>query len=302
MEMSYSKNPYLPCVRRDAADLVRKGWGVRKVARYVGVSPGTITKWVRKSKQYGHHPIPTLSSRPRHHPKELSSELVWKIFHKRLAIKRSAEVVHQELVNEGVCVSLASVKRTLDRTGLLKKRSPWKRYHPPIGRPNAETQGDLVQIDTIHLLTPEGHRVYVYTLLDVYSRWAYAWAYAHANTRTTLRFIQKAQGLASFQFKTVQSDNGGENRGDFHRHLVEKGIAHYFIPKSSPNWDGAVERAHGVIDQEYYLNPRHAWKTLEEYLHFYNFERIHLGKYLNGMIPVEKLNYYLSTVSPLKVN
>ncbi|MBE7498980.1 MAG: helix-turn-helix domain-containing protein [Verrucomicrobiales bacterium] len=89
MKMSYTLNPYLPRVRRDAADLVRRGWGVRKVARYVGVSPGTITKWVRKAVRYGYHPIPTLSSRPRHHPKQLSDELVWKIFHKRLLIKRS---------------------------------------------------------------------------------------------------------------------------------------------------------------------------------------------------------------------
>ena len=31
--MSYTKNPYLPRVRRDAADLVRRGWGVRKTVR-----------------------------------------------------------------------------------------------------------------------------------------------------------------------------------------------------------------------------------------------------------------------------
>jgi len=56
------------------------------------------------------------------------------------------------------------------------------------------------------------------------------------------------------------------------------------------------------IYQEYYLNPRKTWKLLEEYLHFYNYERIPLGKYLNGMISIEKLNYYLSTVSSLKIN
>lgn len=109
--MSYTKNPYLPKVRRDAADLVRRGWGVRQVARYIGVSPGTITKWVKKAKKYGYHSIPTLSSKPRHHPKQLSGELVWKIYHKRIAIKRSAEVVHQELINEGISVSLSSVKK-----------------------------------------------------------------------------------------------------------------------------------------------------------------------------------------------
>jgi transposase len=99
MKMSYTKNPHMPKVRQDTARLVYRGWGVRKVARYVGVSPGTVTKWVKKAKVYGYHPIPTLSSKPKHHPKQLSDELVWKIFHKRLLIKRSAEVVQQELIN-----------------------------------------------------------------------------------------------------------------------------------------------------------------------------------------------------------
>ena len=101
--------------------------------------------------------------------------------------------------------------------------------------------------------------------------------------------------------KTVD-DNGSENRGQFHQYLGQRGIAHYFIPKSSPTWDGAVERAHGVIDQEFYLNPTRPWKTLEEYLRFYNYERIHLGKYLNGLTPQEKWLEWLSAVSPLKVN
>ena len=114
--------------------------------------------------------------------------------------------------------------------------------------------------------------------------------------------FEEAEKVFPFKILGVQNDNGSENRGVFHQYLGKRGIAHYFIPKSSPNWDGAVERAHGVIDQEYYLNPTRPWKTLEEYLHWYNYERIHLGKYLNGMIPIEKVEQYLSTVSPLEVN
>ncbi|MDD5589808.1 MAG: leucine zipper domain-containing protein [Candidatus Portnoybacteria bacterium] len=112
--MPYSKNPYLPRVRRDAADLVHRGWGTRQVTRFIGVSPGTISKWVAKAKIYGHIPIPTLSSRPKHHPKQISEKLVEKIISKRTVIKRSAEVVHRELINEGVRISLSSVKRTLN--------------------------------------------------------------------------------------------------------------------------------------------------------------------------------------------
>ncbi len=127
--MAYTKNPNMPRVRRDAAAMVGKKYTVSQVARRYGVGTSTISKWVRKAAKIGLHPIPTKSSRPKHHPKQLSDELMWRIYHKRLVTKRCAEVIHQELVNEGVRVSLSTVKRVLDRMGLTKKRSPWKRYH-----------------------------------------------------------------------------------------------------------------------------------------------------------------------------
>lgn len=289
MHMSYTKNPYLPRVRRDAADLVRRGWGVRKVARYIGVSPGTITKWVRKAKQYGYRAIPTLSSRPKAHPKQLSNELVWKIFHKRLAIKRSAEVVQQELVNEGVAVSLSSVKRTLDRLGLLKKRSPWKRYHPPMIRPNVEKQGDLVEVDTLHLLTPEGRRVYVFTLLDVYSRWAYVRAYERATTKTALTFVHRAQQRASFRFTVIQSDHGSEFAQWFSDHI--KSI-HRHSRVRRPNDNAHLERFNRTIQEECLDRIPKTVKDLNaainNYLPYYNEKRLHFG--LKLQTPLQALS------------
>ena len=278
MTMTYTKNPYLPRVRRDAANLVHKGWGVRKVARYVGVSPGTISKWVKKAKKFGLRPIPTLSSRPKSHPKQLSNELVWKIYHRRILIKRSAEVVHQELINEGVLVSLSSVKRTLDRMGLLKKRSPWKRYHPPFQRPDVEKQGDLVQVDTIHLLTPEGKRVYVFTLLDVFSRWAYAHAYKQANTKTALRFVQTAQRFASFRFKTLQSDHGSEWSQWFTDHVFS---THRHSRVRRPNDNAHLERFNRTVQEEGLggvpRTVRDLNSTLKKYMSYYNEKRLHFG-------------------------
>ena len=286
--MAYTKNPYLPRVRRDAADLVRRGWGVRKVARYVGVSPGTISKWFKKSQAIGYYPIPTLSSRPKYHPKQLSKELVWKIYHKRILTKRSAEVVHQELINDGVFVSLSSVKRTLDRMGLLKKRSPWKRYHAPMLRPNVLQQGDLVQVDTVHLLTPEGHRVYVFTLLDVFSRWAYARAYPHANTGTALRFVQKAQRLASFRFKTLQSDHGSEFSQWFTDRIFS---VHRHSRVRRPNDNAHLERFNRTIQEECLDNvPRNVKDlniALKKYIPHYNGKRLHFG--LNLRTPLQAL-------------
>jgi transposase InsO family protein len=93
--MAYTTNPRAPKVRRDAAQLVlQKGIGVRTVARKFGVSPGTITKWVKKAKKVGIHPILTRSSRPRHSPKRLSDEVRDKVGKKRIELGRSIEVIH----------------------------------------------------------------------------------------------------------------------------------------------------------------------------------------------------------------
>lgn len=53
-----------------------------------------------------------------------------------------------------------------------------------------------------------------------------------------------------------------------------------------------VERVHKTIDDEYYLNPYRVWKTPYEWLHYYNYERIHLT--LDGLTPKE---YYKKCVT-----
>lgn len=285
--MSYTKNPYLPRVRRDAADLVRRGWGVRRVARYLGVSPGTISKWVKKARIYGYKPIPTLSSRPHTHPKQLTKEVIAKIVLMRQTIKRSAEVIHQELINEGLPTSLSSVKRTLDRLNLLKKRSPWKRYHAPMLRPDVEKPGDLVQIDTLHLLNPEGKRVYVFTILDVYSRWAYARAYQSANTRTALRFVKQAEKIAPFAFRVIQSDHGSEFSRNFSEHVCS---VHRHSRVRRPNDNAHLERFNRTVQEEcldkiprtiYELN-----KALKRYIPYYNEKRLHFGLKLQAPVQI----------------
>lgn len=276
--MSYTINPSIPKVRRDAANLVYKGWGVRKVALRYGVSPGTITKWVKKAKVYGYHPIPTLSSRPKHHPRELQNDLVWKIFQQRIKNRRCSEVVHQELLNQGITVSLSSVKRTLDRGGLLKKRSPWKRYHPHQDRPYPLKSGDLVETDTIHRMITLKKRLYVFTLIDVYSRWVYAKAYERMSSATGVAFIQEAQRNASFHFEMIQSDHGPE----FGKWFVERiQKRHRYTRIGKPNDNSHIERFNRTLQEECLDKLPNDVETINcalvEYLRYYNEERLHLG-------------------------
>jgi len=184
----------------------------------------------------------------------------------------------------GIDISTTAIYKLYKKKGLIRKpqkKLPW--YAPlkdPI-IPNAP--GDVVQMDAKYIWE-DNRRKYQRTFIDIYTGIQFATVTSTMTAEDTVNAFLEAEKYFPFKILGIQTDNGSENRGDFHQHLGQKGIAHYFIPKSSPNWDGAVERAHGVIDQEYYLNPTRPWKTLTEYLQFYNYERIHLGKYLNGMI------------------
>ena len=268
----------MPRIRREAAQLVYKGWSTRKVARHFGFNQSTIVRWVEKSKNYGHHPIPTLSSKPKHHPNQLSNEIVWKIFQQRIKNRRCAEVVHQELINQGVVTSLSSVKRTLDRNGLLKKRSPWKRYHPHVDRPYPLKAGDLIEIDTIHLMISEKKRIYVFTLIDVYSRWVYAKCYPKMGSKICLNFVREAQKKALFKFEMLQSDHGPE----FGKLFVD-GIKkdHRFTRIGKPNDNSHIERFNRTLQEECLDKlPVDVFKInceLKKYLRYYNHERLHMG-------------------------
>ena len=277
--MPYTTNPNMPQIRKEAAQLlVRKKWSTRKVARHFGFNQSTIVRWFKKSKTYGYHPIPTMSSRPRHHPRELGDKMVWKIFQQRIKTKRCAEVVHQELLNQGVKVSLSSVKRTLDRMGLLKKRSIYKRFHPHQDRPQALNPGDLVEIDTIHLMIDEKRRIYIYVLIDVYSRWVYAKAYRKIGGRPSLNFIREAEKHAPFVFGMLQSDHGPEF-GDWFVEQVKK--SHRYTRIGKPNDNSHVERFNRTLQEECIDRiPRNIYalnKALKKYLEYYNNERLHMG-------------------------
>lgn len=288
--MSYTKNPYMPKVRQEAALLVYQGWSTRKVGRHFGVGSSTISKWVKKDRDYGARPIPTGSSRPHHHPKELLREVVDVIIVQRMKRRRCAEVIHKELLQQGIAVSISSVKRTLKRHYLLRTRSPWKRWHQSDPRPSIENPGDLVQIDTIHIVPKFGQRFYVYALLDVCSRWAYAEASLRINTHHTLAFVRRAQQHAPFTFHMVQSDHGPE----FSQNFTERiGVAHRHSRVRKPNDNAHIERFIRTLQEECFNKqppfPAAYQRALNRYLPYYNGERLHLGLNLQTPLSASKL-------------
>jgi len=286
MEMAYTTNENLPRVRAQAVRMVRAGSSTREVARYFGYSQSCIVKWCKKAGVVVGARIETKSCRPKTHPHSLSKEKVAAIIKARMDHNRCSEVVHEYLKRDGVTVSLSSVKRVLKRYQLLKDRTKWKhrRKYPP--RPEAEKPWDLVQFDTVHL-GPPGTRSYVYTALDVYSRYGFAMTSEKANCRMSIKFFN--QVMRKFPVRTVQTDNGSEFARAFTDAVTRAGAQHRHIHPRSPNENGHLERFNRTLQEE---APRLGFglsaQGIAQFLIHYNEKRLHMG--LKYKTPLEALN------------
>lgn len=275
----YTTNPSMPRLRARAVLMVRSGKSVSEVARYFGYSKGAVSKWCKKVPAGGAFLIPTQSSKPPRQSHEIKQGIIDRIVNLRIKLRgRCGQVIHEHLKLEGITVGLRSIQRILDRHSLLKKHSPWKRLHLSGERPKVLNPGDLVQVDTIHLEVAPLKKIYVYTLIDVYSRWTYAEATDKINTRLSIQFLKRAQAHAPFKFTCIQSDHGSE----FSKHFTERiKILHRHSRVRRPNDNAHLERFNRTLQDECIrysrLNVKILKRDIPPYLKYYNHERLHLG-------------------------
>lgn len=180
------------------------------------------------------------------------------------------------------------IYRYYQRRNLIRKpqrRLPW--YKPIKHRLKVTRPGVGVQIDAKYVYDNKGRRRYLFSVLDVYTEKYHFNIFPTKESKNAIIAHKKAEKYFGFKIVSIQSDNGSEFRGSYHNWLTGRNINHYFIPKSSPNWNPHVERIHKTIDDEFYQNPWRIWNTPYQWLEYYNFQRIHLS--LNGLTPQEKL-------------
>lgn len=290
--MAYTQNPNMPKVRMEAVRLVKyRGWSMRKVALRYGVDVSTVSRWCKHPLGNGWARIPTASSAPKNHPNALDEKIIKAIIEQRTGRRRCGQVIHQELLRKSIKTSLSSVQRTLERLHLLKKRSPWKRPHDWTPRPEPAFAGAILEIDTVHIIAPDGRRIYVYTLIDLFSRWAYAEMADRISATKSALFVLRAQKKASFKFQMIQSDHGSEFSIRFSHSLKSRTINHRHSRVRQKDDQAHIERFNRTIQEECLDRTAHTIldfkKALKEYLPYYNNERLHMG--INYQTPMEVL-------------
>ena len=240
--------------------------------------------------------VSSSSAAPRS-PHTLSDDLVQLVLDVRDQLKRCAEVIWH-YINSVLCIkiSLSSVRRILKQNGKMRKPKNHKnRRYKGIPRPKILSPGDLVEIDTIHLFNPiSKQKRYIYTVIDLYTRLAYARVYKELKPINSLNTILEAEQYFGFKFKMVQSDNGLEFARYFETRLESRGIKIRHTRLGRPNDNAHIERFNRTIQEEctgnYYLESEPLKKMDDKilsYIDFYNYHRIHLG--ISYRTPAEML-------------
>lgn len=209
---------------------------------------------------------------------------------------------HQRLLRLDAHCRDQNIELTENHIRLLERFDPeFRERHI-----QADYSGQLVAIDTFMVGTLKGiGKIYLQTVVDCHSRQAWGHLYTSKIPITAVHVLND-RVLPFFEshnarIETILSDNGREYCGRPDKHPFElflqiEEIEHRTTPVRRPQSNGIVERLHRtLLDEHFRIQGRTKfYECLEEmqtdfdtYLNFYNKERPHQGRNMNGRTPYQ---------------
>ena len=230
-------------------------------ARHFGIGRMTLYRWIRRFKQYGVTGLNENSRKPKRLRQPTTSwDTVIRIVQLRKQYPAwSKYKLRALLVREGILVSVSTVGRVLKRRGLIDKKVSKKRrkaaLHPKARFPRGlriSEAGDMIQMDTRHIMLPGGKRFYQFTAIDVLGKRKVMRVYSSESSRNGAKFLEECLRGFPFPIKAVQTDNGSTFLKEFDKACQAKGIPHYFIYPRTPKQNTYVEISQGADKREFY--------------------------------------------------
>lgn len=135
--------------------------------------------------------------------------------------------------------------------------------------------------DSVERVT-DGIKDYFISAIDIKMKFALTINYKRLTSQNMTDFYHRFKGVYPGEVKIWQSDNGGENLGEFNSQLESDHIPHYFIYPRCPKIDTFIERYNRTIQEEF-IDPNLEiihdkgvfGPKLAEYLVYYNTQRPH---------------------------
>ena len=156
-----------------------------------------------------------------------------------------------------------------------------------------------LEIDTIVRFV-NGTKRYIYTAVNVQTRFAFAGAYTNHSSSSATDFLKRVIAVSPDPIIEIQTDNGSEFALHFHDECIERSIVHYNTYPRCPKMNAHIERFNRTLSEEFIMWNRqllcgdvHAFnEKLINYLLWYNTERPH-----ESLSLVAPLEYIVSTLS-----
>lgn len=286
---------------------VNKGIKVADVASHLGVHPSTIYRWIKRAKT-GHGGLTSLglkrkSTRPRTiHRFEFTPEQRVDIETYRIRTGQMAEKITRKL---NLPVSWRTLHRFLKDKNLVREygyhRRPLFQDTVHMHAKNTKTVGYL-QMD-VKYITPELSGLtwtcFEYAVIDIFSRYKEAVILNHLDQDGSMAALLEILPKLPFKPGFIQTDNGLEFQGRFEDLCTKLHLKHHWIHKSTPNENALIERSFRTDEEEFFFRLEKApvhYDELREWfanwLHEYNYERLHLG--INLKTPYEVVANVLS--------
>lgn len=220
---------------------------------------------------------------------------VW-LRHDLETFKKRLKALEAKVAQDGVVLTEAQVVA-------LEKVKLEKEAH---GEIETEHPGYLVAQDTFYVGTLKGvGRIYQQTVIDTYSRVAFAKLYDRKNALVAADMLND-QVIPFFEEHDVPvlrmlTDRGTEYCGSREHHeyqlyLAVENIDHSKTRAKRPQSNGICERFHKTMLQEFYQIAfrKKVYRSIDElqtdldqWLNSYNHERPHSGRYCYGKTPIE---------------
>jgi len=237
------------------------GNNISLTARHFGLERMTLHRWLKRFRHYGIIGLNERSRKPKNVRKPTTA---WDIVARTVRLRKqypawSKYKLRTLLKREGLEVSASTVGRILKRRNLIDKKVSKKRQKAAL-RPKARfprglrisEPGDMVQMDTKHIMLPGGAKYYQFTAIDVLTKRRVLRVYPSESSRNGAHFLQECLLNFPFPIKAVQTDNGSSFLKEFDKACKERGIPHYSIYPRQCKQNTYVEISHGADKREFY--------------------------------------------------
>lgn len=280
---------------------------VSVTARTLGISRMTVYRWLHRSKnlhgRYSERNLVRLSTRPKRVNRKLTLKDQSAIIKLRVNTGFTAIKLKAEL---NITASISTIHRYVKKTKLINTYGNHRRPHYQktihMHLKNTTTIGKL-QMD-VKYITPElsglPYTCFEYAVVDIYSRYKDAVIINHLDQDGSILALMEILHRLPFQPDFIQTDNGLEFQGRFHTFCEERELHHHLIHKSTPNENAVIERTFRTDEEEFFFRMKKAPQDYDElrrmfadFLHWYNYRRIHLGINLKTPFEVIRLSHML---------